>query len=272
MGNSPVKSRGTQLYEFPINEVIDECCRRYDNICFVAEGDTLYGDIINNMSKDSVCIPIWDRMIYGKVSPSFNSRSSIINRINANSFVDYGGMYNSAGIVSDILAFQKLSKAKSKTIILIQWGLLLDDLWRLFMQAYIEKYKLAEKVLILKFNHVDCTAKTDFQSVRIQGSYKAFCEVICKRNRTSLEQFGIDDETVDFFLDINSHTSKVAKYIREKLIDEENLSSSYLNYLKDNKINKFGLTEADFYKLVYDEMVRRKELKLANKFAKTWKL
>lgn len=272
MSKLPVSQEKTTLYELSIDEMIKECCKRYDNICFVSEGTTLYGDIIRNMPTESVGISIWDRMIYGKVLSSFNTKAFILGRIMANSFMNYGEEYNAAGIVSDILSLQKLSKVKNKTIVLVQWDLFLDDLWRLFVQAYIEKYKLADKVLILKFNHVNCMVKTDFQYTEIEGSYAAFCEVVCKRKRASLQQFGITDATVDFFLDINSNASGVCSYLRNNLLCEKNLSLSYFNYLKDDKVNGFGLTESDFYKLLYDEMVKRGEIPLANRFAKTWKL
>ena len=259
------------IFNLPINEAIKECCKRFDNICFVLEGNALYGSIVNNMSKTDICIPICDRMIYGKATPSFNSKRFILNRIKANSFMNYGEGYSSSNLVSDILSLQKLLEIKDKTIILIQWNLLLDDLWRLFVQAYIERYKLTEKVIILNFNNSDCTIETDFQNVKIKGSYEAFCNVVCKRKRMSLEQFGITNETTDFFLDINSNSSKVLRYVRANLVHKEDLKMSYFNYLKDNKINKFGLSDFDFYKLVYNQMINDGEEKLAKKFAKTWR-
>ncbi len=266
-----VKEGKIMIYNLLIHEMVKECCKRYDDICFVLEGNALYGDVIHSMSKDAMCIPVCDRMIYGKVTPSFGSKKFIINRIKANSFMHYGERYNSENIISDILSLQKLSEVKDKTIILIQWNFSLDDFWRLFIQAYIEKYKLAETVIILNFNNSDYTIKTDFQNVEIKGSYEAFCDVVCKRKEISLESFKINDETIEFFMDINSTKGKVIRYIRENLIDEEKLNLSYFNYLKDRKVKKFGLTDFDFYKLVYDEMIKRGEEKLAKKFAKTWR-
>lgn len=258
-------------YNFKIDEAIKECCKRYDDVCFVLEGNSLYGDVVNNMSKDSICIPVCDRMIYGKVTSDFNSKRFILNRIKANSFMSYREGYNSENIVSDILSLQKLLNSKDKTFVLIQWNLMLDNLWRLFVQAYIEKYELAEKVIILNFDNNACVIKADFQNVKIKGSYESFCEVVCKRKRISLKQFGISDETIGFFLDINSDTSRVLRYIRNYLVHEDELGMSYFYYLKDNKINKFGLSDFDFYKLVYKQMIKDGEEKLAKKFAKTWR-
>ena len=60
------------------------------------------------------------------------------------------------------------------------------------------------------------------------------------------------------------------RYIRDNFINEEDLKMSYFNYLRDNKISEFGLSDFDFYKLVYEKMVKDGEEKLAKNFAETW--
>lgn len=259
------------IFTLSIQRAIKECCERYNDVCYVLEGDSLYGDVIRNMTNDSMCVTICDRMIHGKVMPEFRTYKFVLNRIKANSFINYKVGYNGENIVSDIISMENMIRQRNKKFVLIQWDFLLDDLWRLFAQALLEKNNLTKEIILLKFYSEKDIIKTDFEPVNIKGSYEAFKDTICKHRKKPLKDYGISEETIDFFIDIKLKKSKVLRYIRKNIIDENNLSMSYLNYLKDDNINKFGLSDFDFYKLMYEKLKTDGEDKLAEKFARTWR-
>ncbi len=257
-------------FVFPIECAVRACCEKYGDVCFVLEGNSLYTSVIKNMSHGSECISICDRMIYGKVSRNAYSYNFIRNRIKANLFMDFKEEYNGANIVNDIVSLQKLKAAKGKKYILIQWGTPIDDIWRIFVQGLLGKNKMTNEIVLLKICDDGCIIKSEFESLNISGAYDAFKNVVCRRKKTTPNNYGISEETMDFLIDINSKDSKILKYIRENIIDENDLAASYLKFCADDKINKFGLSEFDFYKLMYDKMIKDGEENLAKKFAKTY--
>ena len=252
-------------YCMDIRDAIVECSKRYEKICFILEGNAFLGDVIHSKSADSECVSISDRMIYGSVSSSIPSYRFVVNRIKANTLKkDY---QNS---VEDILSINNLKESKYENYVLFQFDFLLDDIWKLFLLSFLEKNKKAEYVFILKYLHEENTVKTNFEKVYVKGAYYALKNIICKRKKIPAEQYGVSEETVDFMIDINNKKSKVLEHIFNHYIDEKDLKKSYFNFRSKSEFSKYGLSEFDFYKLMYEFLIVNKKEKIANDFLKNY--
>lgn len=249
-----------------LSDAIKYCCNNYTDICFILEGNSLYGDVLKTMNKNSMCITICDRMIYGKTTTLFRSHKFILNRIKANSFINHPMHLIGADIISDVLSLEKLLNLRNKKFVLIQSSFLLDDIWRLFIQAYLEKNNLATEIMFIKYNTLHKTGTTLY-AINISTSLNGFKNAICLCKKISLSNFDIPSKALAVYHDINSPNSYILAYIVTNHINENDLQASYFNYLKDAKTNMLGLTDFDFYKLIYDKLKIQNNHQLAQKLA-----
>lgn len=249
-----------------ISDAVKECERRFENICFILDGDAFYGDVIHKKSKETECVCIRDRMIFGKVVPNITSYRFILNRIKANRIENI----NCVNVIEDILSIEKLTKFNAKTYILFQWEAMLDDIWRLFVQGFLRKKKGVEQIIVLKYCPDSNTVKTDFESISIKGSYNAFVDIVCKHKKISAENCGITPETIDLLIDINSKKSKISDYIMSNFIDENDLKNSCKKIRSSPEFCKSGLSEEVLFRLIYNAFMRDKNEKVAKKLLREW--
>lgn len=249
-----------------ISDAFKECERRFENICFILEGDALYGDVGHQKSKDTECVCIRDRMIFGKVVPNITSSRFILNRKKANRI----GNINCVDIIEDILSIEKLTHLNAKTYILFQWEGMLDYIWRLFVQGFLEKKKGVEQIIVLKYCPDSNTIKNDFESISIKGSYNAFVDIVCKHKKISAENYGITPETIDLLIDVNNKKSKISDYIMSNFIDENDLKNSCIKIRSCSKFYKYGLSEDDWVRLIYNAFMRGKNEKTAKRLLREW--
>lgn len=249
-----------------ISDAFKECERRFENICFILEGDAFNGDVIHKKSKDTECVCIRDRMTFGKVVPNITSYRFILNRIKANRI----GNINCVNVIEDILSIEKLTHLNAKTYILFQWEGMLDDIWRLFVQGFLEKKKGVGQIIVLKYCPDSNTVKTDFESISIKGSYNAFVDIVCKHKKISAENYGITPKTIDLLIDINSRKSKISDYIMSDFIDENDLKNSCKKIQGVSKFYKYGLLEEDLFRLTYTAFMKDKNEKAAKKLLREW--
>ncbi len=231
-----------------LKEVITGACLAKPQNCFILEGNTLYGEISRHIFAESKCISICDRMAYGKVLPEILSAEFIAERTKANCELDTSekeiAIWYSENVVRPL---EELISYPAQKIFAICFDGCLSEIWRLFIQGFIEKNTLANKIGIVKVSATTLNVIDVFE-VDVRGSYDAFCRVACKRQAEDLSRFEISSEAVEFFLEVNNlESSLLSEYLSDTDFD-----SARWRFLKNDRMRYIGLYIDDFSKLYYN--------------------
>ena len=249
-----------------IKDALQKVIERSTNAVFVVDGDVLRGDIKLCPNSDKAkFIYVRDNFCIGKSSPDLLSDEFVALRaegephpLNPPSAVE---RYKERCLP----ALLELQECKNAQIYLLQWDGYISQIWQLAMQAVIEQNGLTNRVTRLRIDDSVLMSDCD-DDILIDGSYEAYCEIICRHRSMSVEKFMIDPAAVECYLDINSPDGKLRDYIRNVSTQFENPYLAVGQFFRE--YYDWGVGDGAFLRFAMETL--SEDEKYAEKF-KQWK-
>lgn len=160
----------------------------------------------------------------------------------------------------------ELADGEQSEIVLVQYECYVSQIWQLTVQAFIEHFGISDHVKRICFQ----SGQSDFYVTRIdeipvKGAYDAYGQFVCKHQQTALSQYLIDEEAVEYYLDIYSPTSQLHKYICETSAKFDSPYNAYGVFCRDYP--NWGLSDSEFMMIAMEVLTNN--LKHAG-IAKKW--
>lgn len=249
-----------------IKDALQKVIERSTNAVFVAEGDMFRGEVKLCPNSDKAkFIYVRDDFCIGKSSPDLLSDEFVALRAEGEPFP-----LNPPSAVERykercLPALIELQECKNAQIYLLQWDDYISQIWQLAMQAVIEQNGLSNRVTRLRIDDSFLMSDCD-DDILIDGSYEAYCEIICRHRNMSAEKFLIDPAAVECYLDINSPDGKLRDYIRNVSTQFENPCRAVWPFFCD--FPEWGVSDSAFLRFAMETL--SEDEKYAEKF-KQWK-